>query len=73
MESNCVAKFFLYHAKDIDRWVYGVERSTSSGAVSKSQVDLERYEGIKAWSLSINRLNGVDYGAVPAITGRFSI
>ena len=37
-DSNCVAKFFLYEAKDIKRWVYGVERSTSSGAVSASQV-----------------------------------
>ena len=71
MKSNCVAKFFLYHAKDIDRWVYGVERTTSSGAVSKSQVDLERYEGIKAWSLSINRATGTAYGAVPAVKGPF--
>ena len=32
--SNCVAKFFLYEARDIKRWVYGVERSYGSGSIT---------------------------------------
>ena len=32
--TNCIAKFFLYEARDIKRWVYGVERTYGSGSIT---------------------------------------
>lgn len=51
--NHCAAKFFVYHAKDINRYVYGVTREVSSSDITASQVDLAHYEGIKAWQTSM--------------------
>lgn len=43
----CVATFYLYHAKDINRYVYGVQRSVSASEVTGTQTDIPHYEGVK--------------------------
>ena len=40
--TNCVAKFFLYEARDIKRWVYGVERSYGSGSITAPGSQVKR-------------------------------
>ena len=39
----CTAKFFIYHAKDINRFVYGVIRSVSDSKRPDSQIHLRKY------------------------------
>jgi len=65
--TNCVSKFFIYHAKDINRYVYGVIREASSSAVTASQVDLAHFEGIKAWQESVSS-DGSIIATVPAVS-----
>ena len=75
--NHCAAKFFIYHAKDINRYVYGVTREVSSSDITASQVDLAHYEGIKAWQTSVTGCGttgtcpataGSMYATVPSIT-----
>ena len=75
--NHCAAKFFIYHAKDINRYVYGVIRDVSSSDITSSQVDLAHFEGIKAWQTSITSCGttgtcasgaGSPYATVPSIT-----
>ena len=39
----CTAKFFIYHAKDINRFVYGVLREVSNSMRPESQIQLRKY------------------------------
>ena len=39
----CTAKFFIYHAKDINRFVYGVIRSVANSKRPDSQIQLRKY------------------------------
>ena len=61
----CVASFFLFHAMDIDRWVYGVKRTVSS-TDQEGLTELSHYEGIKAYSVSVPRTNVNEAGTVPS-------
>ena len=77
--NHCAAKFFIYHAKDINRYVYGVIRDVSSSDITSSQVDLAHFEGIKAWQTSVpacgtgtcnDASHGSDIATVPSISER---
>ena len=66
--NHCAAKFFIYHAKDINRYVYGVIREVSSSDITASQVDLAHFEGIKAWQRSVASGTGSEFATVPSKT-----
>ena len=61
----CVAKFFVFHAQDIDKWVYGVVRSVSATEVT-GLVPIDQYEGIQAFAVSVPRSNNDQVGVVPS-------
>ena len=49
----CVAQFFIYYAKDMKKFVYGVKRYGSTANVNGGLIDLEGYDGIKAYQYSL--------------------
>ena len=61
----CVAKFFMFRAQDIDKWVYGVIRSISAIAIT-GLVPIDHYEGIQALAVSVPRSYNEQFGMVPS-------
>ena len=57
-DAYCVAQFFIYHAEDLGKWVYGVNRYGSSSNVAAGLVDVPNYDGVKAFQYSIQRTSG---------------
>ena len=57
-DAYCVGQFFIYHAEDIGKWVYGVNRYGSSSSVAPGLVDVPNYDGVKAFQYSIQRTVG---------------
>ena len=64
--SFCTASFFLFHAMDINRWVYGIKRGIGSTALN-GLADLTHYEGIKSFTVSVARENNEEVGMVPSM------
>jgi len=62
--SYCVAQFFVYYAQDMDKYVYGVKRFGSTANVNGGLVDLEGYDGIRAYQYSL------DVGTTKSAFGR---
>ena len=57
-DAYCVGQFFIYHAEDIGKWVYGINRYGSSSNVAAGLVDVANYDGVKAFQYSIQRTVG---------------
>ena len=57
-DAYCVAQFFIYHAEDLGKWVYGVNRYSSSSNVAAGIVDVPNFDGVKAFQYSIQRTSG---------------
>ena len=57
-DAYCVAQFFIYYAEDLERWVYGINRYSSSSNVAAGLVDVPNYDGVKAFQYSIARATG---------------
>ena len=57
-DAYCVGQFFIYHAEDLGKWVYGVNRYGSSSSVAPGLVDVPNYDGVKAFQYSIQRTVG---------------
>ena len=57
-DAYCVGQFFIYHAEDLGKWVYGVNRYSSSSSVAAGLVDVPNYDGVKAFQYSIQRTVG---------------
>ena len=53
-----MAQFFIYHAEDLGKWVYGINRYGSSSSVAAGLVDVPNYDGVKAFQYSIQRTVG---------------
>ena len=57
-DAYCVGQFFIYHAEDIGKWVYGINRYGSSSSVAAGLIDVANYDGVKAFQYSIQRTVG---------------
>ena len=57
-DAYCVGQFFIYHAEDLGKWVYGINRYGSSSSVAAGLVDVPNYDGVKAFQYSIQRTVG---------------
>ena len=67
VEKYCVTKVFMFEAKDISKWVYGIVRLAAEEPVF-GWVELDHFDGIFAWSESFERSNSSQHWSMMDIS-----